>query len=156
MNEEKRINFSNKKIIILLVLVVLLLVGATLAASVLSVFNGNYVYKTACFDITYDAGQDITGTMFPSKNDKGGLDGDVSIGIDPTCNVTAIGDLYLNVDSSTSNKFIEIVTPHCENKYTLETLLDYTTSDACNTSGNGVWVDNGTALKYSVYDTNDS
>ena len=133
----------------------LLIIGGTVAylSSAVNVVNGNYVTNTKCFDVTYTDNTDqITGTLFPSANAGGGLSGSVSFVRDATCAVNGKGTLYLNVDSGSSNVLTSTVAPHCENKYTLETLGGYTETD-CNVNDNTIWVTNGTALKYAVYDS---
>lgn len=135
----------------------LLIITATYAYLIVSlnVTNGNYLHGTACFDINYDITNDdattnITGTLFPSSSPKGGLSGNVSIGIDESCNINATGDIYLQV-TDVSSILTNIVLAHCENSKTLRTLTDYTTSSTCTSQTDGIWVTNGTALKYAVY-----
>ena len=153
MENDNKIKSSRKNVIIIVVIAALLIIGGTFAATFFSALNGNYAYKTTCFDIIYDKGEDMTGVLFPSSIDKSGLSGYVTIGIDPSCNVDAKGNLYLNVNSNNedNNKFVSSVAAHCENKNTLETLSDYTDADSCEAVADGVWVEDGTALKYSVY-----
>lgn len=148
---------GNKKNDILLAIVIilfgLLLVGGTYAALSITlpinITNGIYNYATECFNINYSTGGDFVGTLIPSSTYVGGLDGGVSLGIDPNCNVNATGDIVLNVKSA-SDVLIQNVDPHCENSTNLETMNSYTTSDSCTSNG-GVWVTNGTALKYAVF-----
>ena len=59
--------------------------------------------------------------------------------------------MYLNVDSGTSTTLVQTVADHCENKTTLETLNDYTTSAECTADSSRMWVSTGTGLKYAVY-----
>ena len=93
----------------------------------------------------------ITGTLFPSAGPSGGLSGRIKINVNESCNVTATGTLYLNVDSGTSTALVQTVADHCEDKITLETLNDYTTSAECTADSSRMWVSTGTGLKYAVY-----
>ena len=147
---------NKKKNIILSIVVILVglaLVGGTYAylSSTMTITNNVVNGSTTCFDIDYiDNTDQITGTMFPSANHTKGLTGAVSLKIKNTCNLDGIGNLYLHVNNNTSNLFITTAGPHCENKSTLETLTQYTTSGTCNGS-NRSWVTTGTPLKYAVY-----
>lgn len=111
--------------------------------------------RTAVFTMSnfylYEQSQDISGTMFPSAGPSKGLKGSVSLKINDTCSVNGYGTLNLNILSNTSTKFSDVVSAHCENPLTLETLNDYNTSSDCTTNG-GIWVENGTALKYVLYE----
>lgn len=98
----------------------------------------------------------ITGTLFPSAGPSGGLSGRIKINVNESCNVTATGTLYLNVDSGTSTTLVQTVADHCENKTTLETLNDYTTSAECTADSSRMWVSTGTGLKYAVYSNADA
>ena len=156
-------NINNKKTIYLIIGVIigiLLIAGGTYAYITLAVnvTNGNYSSVTGCFDIDYNVTNEdgtlpITGTMYPSSNPSGGLNGRVSLSVKNTCNVNGVGILKLNVVNGNST-LLKTVGAHCENSQTLKTLTDYTTSSSCTGQQNGVWVTNGTALKYAVYDTN--
>ena len=147
---------NKKKNIILSIVVILVglaLVGGTYAYLTFSMNVTNNVVNggTTCFDIDYiDNTDQITGTLFPSANHTKGLTGTVSLKIKNTCNLDGVGNLYLHVNNNTSNLFITTAAPHCENKSTLETLTQYTTSGTCNGS-NRSWVTTGTPLKYAVY-----
>lgn len=98
----------------------------------------------------------ITGTLFPSAGPSGGLSGRIKINVNESCNVTATGTLYLNVDSGTSTALVQTVADHCEDKITLETLNDYTTSAECTADSSRMWVSTGTGLKYAVYSNADA
>lgn len=152
--ENKIDNNKNKKIIIVGILVLfLLLIGGTYAYMVYSatISNGNYNTKTTCFNINYDTGADIAGTLFPSSGPSGGIAGGVSLIVDSSCSLNGIGDLYLDINS-VGDTLIQTVSEHCENSATLMTLSNYTNSTDCTDNG-GIWVDAGTALKYAVYNT---
>lgn len=154
---------SKKRKILIIVLIIflgLLILGGTYAflSYALSVENGNYSGKVECFKINYstlneDGTEKITGTLFPSINASNGLSGMVSLGIDESCNVNATGSLYMHVSEGTSVTLLQTVREHCENSLTLETIDEYDNSSDC-TDANGIWVTNGTALKYAVYNNN--
>lgn len=155
MNDNKR-----KKILLVvgIILACVLVVGGTYAYLTfsVSVTNGTISGNVECFEIDYsilndDDSSQITGTLFPSAGPSGGLSGKVSININASCNVTATGTLYLNVDSGTSTALVQTVADHCEDKITLETLNDYTTSAECTADSSRMWVSTGTGLKYAVY-----
>lgn len=157
----EKVGYGKKNItlVISILLFVLLIVGSTFAYLIFSVYVTNGVYNTSltCFNVTYDinnsdGSSDITGTLFPSSGPSGGLNGAVKIGIDPDCNVNAIGNLYLDVDSA-SDLLFQTVEAHCENSQTLKTMTDYTTEDECVAATNGTWVTDGGPLKYAVYNT---
>ena len=155
-------NIKNKKTVYLIVGVIigiLLIAGGTYAYITLAVnvTNGNYSSVTGCFDIDYNVTNEdgtlpIAGTMFPSSNPSGGLNGRVSLKVSNTCNVNGTGTLKLNVVNGNST-LLKTVSAHCENSKTLETLSTYTSSSTCTAQSNGVWVTSGTALKYAVYDS---
>ena len=155
MNDNKR-----KKILLVvgIILACVLVVGGTYAYLTfsVSVTNGTISGNVECFQIDYsilndDDSSQITGTLFPSAGPSGGLSGKVSININASCNVTETGTLYLNVDSGTSTALVQTVADHCEDKITLETLNDYTTSAECTADSSRMWVSTGTGLKYAVY-----
>lgn len=156
-------NIKNKKnfyIIVGVIIGILLIAGGTYAYVTLTVnvTNGNYSSVTGCFDIDYNVTNEdgtlpITGTMYPSSNPSGGLNGRVSLKVNSSCNVNGTGTLKLNVVNGNST-LLKKVSAHCENSKTGKTLTGYTTSSSCTSQQNGVWVTNGTALKYAVYDTN--
>lgn len=163
MNDNKR-----KKILLVvgIILACVLVAGGTYAYLTfsVSVTNGTISGNVECFEIDYSILNDasatdssqITGTLFPSKGASGGLSGKVSININASCNVTGTGTLYLNVDSGTSTTLVQTVADHCENKTTLETLNDYTTSAECTADSSRMWVSTGTGLKYAVYSSADA
>lgn len=151
---------KNIYLIIGIIVFVLLIIGGTYAYMTLAVnvTNGSYVVDTTCFDIDYDVTNDdgtlpISGDMFPSGGPVGGLSGKVSLKINDNCSVEGVGTIMLNV-VDVSNTFIQTVAEHCENSVTLSTMTDFTTSSDCTAQTNGIWVTNGSALKYAVYDTN--
>ena len=139
----------------------MLILGGTYALLkyALDVTDGNINGAVECFEIEYNISNEagsvdntkITGTLFPSMEPNGGLSGRVAINVKNTCNVKGIGTLSLHVSNGTSSDLLQNVGAHCENKYTLETLNDYTTSGECSTDTNGIWVSNGTGIKYAVY-----
>ena len=160
-----RKKFSKNKILIIVIFVVgVFIVGGTYAflTFAMNITNGNVNGTLECFQIEYSiensdsetGNKEITGTLFPSINAGGGLNGRVTIGVNSSCNVTGVGTLYLFVNEETSSELLKLAEPHCENSLTLETLSEFTTSDSCNNSGNGVWVSNGTGIKYAVYSDN--
>ena len=147
---------KNVLLIITVLLVGLGIAGGTYAwfSNAVSVTNGNYATDTHCFNITYTDNTDqITGTMFPSSNAGGGLSGSISFKRSTSCATNGRGTFYLHVDSDTSTILTSTVAAHCENKYTLETIGEFNSSDCANNPDNAVWVTNGTALKYAIYDS---
>ena len=83
----------------------------------------------------------------------------ISIGINEGCNVNAKGKIEL-VINSISSKLYEATTAHCENALTLETLLNYSNKDDCETNVGQtvtnltrVWTTES-ALKYAIYEEN--
>lgn len=159
MSDNINMNKNTKIIIIGIIIFILFIVGGTYAYMIIAVdaFNGSYVSSTTCFIVDYnvtnaDGTLPITGEMFPSSNAMGGLSGKVSLKINNNCEVNGLGTLTLNVTNA-DNTFFKTVTGHCENSQTLKTITDYTDSSSCTSNG-GVWVTNGSALKYAIYDTN--
>ena len=156
MNGNINIRKRNIFLSVAVIFIGLLLVGGTYAVLTLTlpviVTNGVYNYTLECFDIDYDAGNSIIGTLFPSRVSSGGLSGSLSVGINENCDVLGVGDLNLVVHSNSDKNGIltQVVDAHCEDSSTLETLTSYTDSSSCTSAG-GVWVDNGTALKYAVF-----
>ena len=158
MNDNKR-----KKILLIVgvILTCVLVVGGTYAYLTfsVSVTNGKISDSVECFEIDYSILNDasatdssqITGTLFPSAGPNGGLSGKVSINVNSNCKVKGTGTLYLNVDSGTSTTLVQTVAAHCEDKTTLETMKDYTTSAECTADSSRMWVSTGTGLKYAVY-----
>lgn len=146
--------------IIVLFLVCLLVVGGTYAYIILpvTVTNGNYNAATTCFSIDYSATNDngtlpITGVLFPSSGPSGGLFGKVAMKVNSSCKVNGKGTVTLNVTTG-SDKLFQTVGGHCENSKTLKTMVNYTTSSNCAAQTNGLWVTDGNALKYAIYNTN--
>ena len=154
MNDNK-VKISIGSLFIILLLVTLMIAGGTYALMKLTinVTNGIYNVATACFKVNYDAGEDIRGTLFPSRLPTGGLTGSVTVGLDPNCNAEGTGSLYLNINNNSSNASVltQIVAPHCEDSKTLETLTEYNTESMCNSKSGAKWVTTATALKYAVY-----
>lgn len=151
---------SKKKAIFIYILIVilgLLLIGGTYAylISSLNVTNGNYVHGTACFDIKYedDTSSMINGVLFPVSSYDDGIFGSVAIGMDASCETDVNGNIYMNVVSASST-LVQTVSAHCENSKTLETLTNYTDSSSCTAQTNGIWVTDGTALKYAFVKEN--
>ena len=116
--------------------------------------NSNIVTSTTCFSVNYTDNTDqITGTLFPSAGPAKGLVGSITYQANQTCGVNGRGTFKLIVANGTSNVLTAPVAPHCENKYTLETVKDYNYFDCTNDQDNLVWVTNGTALKYAIFDS---
>lgn len=158
-NSIKRENINNAKKSIILSLVIcaigLILTGGTYAYFTMAfdATNSNIVTNTRCFSVNYtDNTNQITGTLFPSAGPAKGLSGSVTYQADTTCGVNGRGTFKLIVDNNTSSTLTNVVEPHCENKYTLETVRGYDISD-CGVNDNTVWVTNGTALKYAIFDS---
>lgn len=158
---------KNKNIILAIsvICVGLLLAGGTYAylSFAFNATNSTYNEKVECFDIVYDAGGNITGTLFPTAKSSDGMSGGVAMNVASTCNVSGKGTLTLTVDNATNNTLLQAVTGHCENKNTLESMTEYVqtnsdkyetrlyqTSASCTSAG-GTWVTTGSALKYAVY-----
>lgn len=155
---------DRKKLIGLIIGIILfaaLIVGATFAwlTYAINVTNGNYNVETSCFDVNYENGADISGTLNMVANPLNGRSTTISIGINEGCNVNAKGKIEL-VINSISSKLYEATTAHCENALTLETLLNYSNKDDCETNVGQtvtnltrVWTTES-ALKYAVYEEN--
>ena len=146
----------NKKNIVLLIAVVIvgmLVAGGTYAVllSTMNVTNGNYSSKVDCFTINYDKGQNITGTLFPAVDYNGGLSSSVSLSISSSCAITGTGNLIIHIDDETSETLLGEVSGHCEERETLKYLSGY---DENTCIGENMWVNNGTALKYAIFNTN--
>ena len=84
------------------VLFILLIAGFTYAALNWESVKTNIGINTNCFDIYYDKGQDINGTLIPSSDYTGGLYATVKMNVKTSCNVSGNGTLYLNTLSTTS------------------------------------------------------
>lgn len=98
-----------------------------------------------------EAAGNLGGILFPSTEITGGLFGSLAMGVNSACNVTGTGTIYLHVGTESSVTLLRKTDGHCENPTTLETLTSYTSSNECLTDGN-MWVTDGSALKYAVYD----
>lgn len=149
---------KNVFISIFVILIGLIIAGATYAYLSLAadITNGIIIGETPCFIVNYDISNgdgtsNITGSLFPSMTYRGGLSGVVSIGIDQSCDITGVGNIYMNV-VSVGSALTKTVSAHCENSTDLSTLTEYTTSSSC-TDANGIWVTSGTALKYAFYNS---
>ena len=155
---------DRKKLIGLIIGIILfaaLIVGATFAwlTYAINVTNGNYNVETSCFDVNYENGADISGTLNMVANPLNGRSTTISIGINEGCNIVAKGKIEL-VINSISSKLYEATTAHCENALTLETLLNYSNKDDCETNVGQtvtnltrVWTTES-ALKYAIYEEN--
>lgn len=155
---------DRKKLIGLIIGIILfaaLIVGATFAwlTYAINVTNGNYNVETSCFDVNYENGADISGTLNMVANPLNGRSTTISMGINEGCNINAKGKIEL-VINSISSKLYEATTAHCENTSTLETLLNYSSQTACETSSGEtftnltrVWTTES-ALKYAIYEEN--
>lgn len=150
---------DKKKLIGLIIGIILfaaLIVGATFAwlTYAINVTNGNYNVETSCFDVNYENGADISGTLNMVANPLNGRSTTISIGINEECNIVAKGKIEL-VINSISSKLYETTTAHCENALTLETLLNYPNQTGCETVTNltRVWTTES-ALKYAIYEEN--
>lgn len=155
---------DRKKLIGLIIGIILfaaLIVGATFAwlTYAINVTNGNYNVETSCFDVNYENGADISGTLNMVANPLNGRSTTISMGINEGCNVNAKGKIEL-VINSISSKLYEATTAHCENTLTLETLLNYSSQTACETNVGQtvtnltrVWTTES-ALKYAIYEEN--
>ena len=161
MENNININKKNKYIWIVIVFAILL-VGGTLASVIsnMLVNNGRYNTVSTCLTVDYDITNDdgtmpITGALFPTVNFYGGLSGKVGLKINDSCSLEGIGSLNLNVSNNTSPIYVQTVDAHCEDSKTLETLTDYNTESDCTAVDGNIWVTNGTALKYAVFDTNE-
>lgn len=145
---------NNKLLFMILGIVFLtvLVVSGTYAVIVFgaNVADGEYDFETDCFDVDFSS-TNISGVLWPRISPSNGLHNSITMKISDSCNVFGTGKLDINVDNSTSSKYFETVAPHCENANTLETFDLYTSSSDCTSHG-GIWVTNGTALKYSIYD----
>ena len=85
------------------ILFILLIAGVTYAYISWTSEKINYKVGSKCFDIYYEKGTDISGTMMPSNDYTGGLSATVKMNISSSCDLKANGKLYLNTSESTSN-----------------------------------------------------
>lgn len=153
---------KRKNIILAISIIVVgaLVVAGTYAYLVYSanVTNGTYNTVVECFDVVYDITNDdgtsnISGTLFPSASPSGGLYGKVTIKMNPSCNVTGIGNLYLDVDSKYN--LVSYVNAYCSNATTFESVSEYTEQSTCEAAGY-TWIEGGSALKYIIFDSSES
>ncbi len=81
---------------------VALVAGVTYAwftwASENTTING----QSGCFNIVYDKGTDISGTLTPSINYEGGVNTTVKINISNACNITGEATISLNTNDETT------------------------------------------------------
>ena len=142
---------KNRKIVyVLLILTVLFtLIGSTFAYLnfTFEATNSNYVSETHCFQIDYtinneNSGQDITGTLFPSANPTGGLNGRVGLKTSNSCELNGIGTLKLHInDSIDSTSFTKLTTKassYCRSRKTGEAVN--LSESECTEAGNR-WID---------------
>jgi len=161
VNDCINVNKKNKYLFIIMIVLVVLLVGGTLAYLIIDilVYNDTYNTVTTCLEVDYDISNDdgtipISGDMFPSHSALSGLNGKVGLKIKDNCSLEGIGTLSLNVVTASST-LIQRVDGHCENSKTLETLSYIKSGAECVANSDNIWVSNGTALKYAVYDTDE-
>ena len=138
-------NIKSKKVLIIVAIafIGLSLVGSTYAYLTMSLNVNNGTYNnvaTHCFGVTYnaqniDGSTDITGTLFPSGTSKKGLTGRVGFSSDPTCSLTGLGTINLNIANGTSSTLTTPASSYCESRSTLEPIPEYTTEAACTTAG---------------------
>ena len=87
---------------------ILLIAGITYAYVT---WTGNvlddYKVSSKCFNVLYEKGNDITGTMMPSLDYSDGLFTSVKMNIDSNCNINARGKIYLNTLTSTSDNLLD-------------------------------------------------
>ena len=150
-------NNIKKSIILSLVICAfgLLLVGGTYAyfTMAFNATNSSIVTDTRCFSVNYTDNTDqITGTLFPSAGPGKGLSGSIFYQANTSCGVSGRGSFKLLVGNGTSSTLTTVVEPHCENKYTLETVRGFSQAD-CSSNDSTKWVTNGTALKYALFDS---
>ena len=104
----KRINIKelikNKKYVLIIGIIafILLVAGATYAYFSWTSNKINSVVSSRCFEIFYEKGNDIEGEIIPSYDYTGGLYSVAKMDINSSCNIDAIGKLYLNVSEETS------------------------------------------------------
>lgn len=146
-----------KSIILSLVIccIGLMLAGGTYAyfTMAFNATNSNIVTDTRCFNINYTDNTDqITGTLWPSAGPAKGLSGSIVYQANTSCGVSGRGTFKLMVANGTSSTLTNVVAPHCENKYTKETVRGFDEVD-CSFNDSTEWVTNGTALKYAIFDS---
>lgn len=148
---------NDSKYLIILILFFLLFVGSfyTFFSYNYNPKKDNYSEKFECLKVNYsnlneNDNEKIVGILNPSINSRYGLSGMVSVGIDESCNIRATGLIYIHINSNISDMLFQNVEEHCENSLTLETIDKYNNSNLC-TENNGIWVKDGVAFKYAVY-----
>ena len=161
MDNSININKKYKYLFVIMIVFVVLFVGGTLAYLIMDVISTNDKYNTVttCLEVDYDLSNDdgtipISGNMLPSNSAISGLNGKVGLKINDSCSLEGIGTLSLNVVNSPAT-LIQEVDEHCENSKTLQTLSNIGNSSDCTSNSDNIWVTNGSALKYAVYDTNE-
>lgn len=137
-------NDNFKKNIILTILVIfvgLVTAGGTYAwlTNSVNVTNGVHNVGMHCFLIDYNinnvsGGQDITGTLFPSENASGGLNGRVGLKTSSSCNVNGTGTLKLHVNAA-NNSLLTNSSSYCESRKTMEPISGITTKADCDAAG---------------------
>ena len=137
-------NSDMKKNIILAIFVIfggLMIAGGTYAwlTNTVSVTNGVHNVGMHCFLIDYNinnvsGGQDITGTLFPSENASGGLNGRVGLKTSSSCDVNGEGTLKLHVNAA-NNALLTNSSSYCESRKTMEPITEITTKADCDTAG---------------------
>lgn len=85
------------------ILFALLIAGISYAYITWTSGKNNYNVSSKCFDIYYDKGTDINGSMMPSEDYSGGLSTTVKMDIKSSCNINANGKIYLNTLEATSS-----------------------------------------------------
>lgn len=140
-------NKELKKNIILTICVIfvgLMAAGGTYAwlSNTVNVTNGVHNVSMHCFLIDYNinnvsGGQEITGTMFPSENASGGLNGRVGLKTNSSCNINGEGTLKIHVNSA-NNALLTNSASYCESRKTMEKIDGITTKTDCDTAG-GRW-----------------
>lgn len=156
MNSKR--NSESKKIILMILIICLVAIGLVSGTYALlsglgeisNITNNVYQHTTECFEIEYEKGDDIRGTLIPSSTPVCGLSGSLTLGVSDDCNVIGTGSINLVIDSKSNEKLVEVVDAHCEDSTTLQTLKDYKDETSCTTNS-GIWVTTGTALKYALY-----
>lgn len=161
LNMDNNLYKKNIKILVIVLFIGLLLIGGTYAfldSVSINVSDGRYNTTLECFDIDYDSGGSVNGVLVPSSTYLGGLNGGLSLGISEDCNVTGNGEIKLYVGVNTDDILTTTASPHCENKSTLQTIVDNNRNlideDTCNSNSDYKWETNGTALKYAFVANN--
>lgn len=96
---------DNKKIfgaIIGVIAFIAVIAGATYAWFTWSSGNTELSGTTGCFNIIYDKGTDISGSLVPSVDKSGGLSTSVKINIDPSCTITGTATLKLTTNNTST------------------------------------------------------